>query len=66
MLYLWTDCEDLGDNSMFYMLLHVIAMLALINTLRFTLKTYRNWRQFAYTMSVIIIIIFLSDCKQKL
>jgi len=23
-LYLWTDCEDLGNTSVFYMLLHVI------------------------------------------
>ena len=41
------------------MLLHVIAMLALINTLRFTLKKYRNWRQFVYTVLVIIIIIII-------
>jgi len=23
-LYLWNDCEDLGNTSVFYMLLHVM------------------------------------------
>ena len=32
-LYLRTDSEDLRNKSTFYMLLHVIAMLSLINTL---------------------------------